>query len=258
MQRENIGRYLKGLSLESNLVRVDVAGDMDHLRLYIYIILTYYIIMDIPIAGMLTGKRLDVARMQDALIALIYDYVQPDAVLYGGTAVWRCYGGGRFSEDIDIYVNKTFAKNLGAHLEKNGMNVTWKDKELPLHMRISDGKTDVLLEASVGRFESAITQYVKVDGSSMTISALQPSELFIRKMEAYEGRRYIRDMYDLVHLTNYVNKNDYYVTSKLKPFLARIKRPVDERILRSLIYKGQKDASFEKMLDYLKRWSDDV
>ncbi|MCL5419723.1 MAG: nucleotidyl transferase AbiEii/AbiGii toxin family protein [Candidatus Marsarchaeota archaeon] len=214
--------------------------------------------MDIPIEGILTGKRLDVARMQDVLIELIYDYIQPDAILYGGTAVWRCYGGGRFSEDIDIYVNRAFEKKLGQYLQKNGMKVTWRDKELPLHIRISDGRTEVLLEAGIGKFESAISQYTKVDGSSITLSTLQPSELFVRKMEAYEGRRYIRDMYDLVHLTNYISGNDYYVISKLKPFLAKIRKPVDEKVLRSLVYKGQKDTSFEKMLDYLKRWSDDI
>ena len=214
--------------------------------------------MDIPIEGILTGKRLDVARMQDVLIELIYDYIQPDAILYGGTAVWRCYGGGRFSEDIDIYVNRAFEKKLGQYLQKNGMKVTWRDKELPLHIRISDGRTEVLLEPGIGKFESAISQYTKVDGSSITLSTLQPSELFVRKMEAYEGRRYIRDMYDLVHLTNYISGNDYYVISKLKPFLAKIRKPVDEKVLRSLVYKGQKDTSFEKMLDYLKRWSDDI
>ncbi len=214
--------------------------------------------MDIPIEGILTGKRLDVARMQDVLIELIYDYIQPDAILYGGTAVWRCYGGGRFSEDIDIYVNRAFEKKLDQYLQKNGMKVTWRDKELPLHIRISDGRTEVLLEAGIGKFESAISQYTKVDGSSITLSTLQPSELFVRKMEAYEGRRYIRDMYDLVHLTNYISGNDYYVISKLKPFLAKIRKPVDEKVLRSLVYKGQKDTSFEKMLDYLKRWSDDI
>ena len=191
--------------------------------------------MDIPIEGILTGKRLDVARMQDVLIELIYDYIQPDAILYGGTAVWRCYGGGRFSEDIDIYVNRAFEKKLDQYLQKNGMKVTWRDKELPLHIRISDGRTEVLLEAGIGKFESAISQYTKVDGSSITLSTLQPSELFVRKMEAYEGRRYIRDMYDLVHLTNYISGNDYYVISKLKPFLAKIRKPVDEKVLRSLV-----------------------
>jgi predicted nucleotidyltransferase component of viral defense system len=211
--------------------------------------------MDQPIETFISGERLKVARLQDLVIRLIYDYAQPDAVLYGGTAIWRCYNGSRFSEDIDIYVKASFSKRLAPILQKNGLAIVWKDKELPLHVRISDGETEVLLEASANRCASSITQYVRVDGSSMTINTLQPSELFIRKMEAYEGRRYIRDLYDLFHLTNYVSRDDYYVSSRLRPFLSKIRSPVDERILRSLIYKGPADLTFKKMVEYLRRWA---
>ena len=211
--------------------------------------------MEQPIEGILRGRRLSVARMQDRLIRLIYDYVQPDAVLYGGTAVWRCYGSGRFSEDIDLYVNAKFEKALMKIIEKNGMSVIWSDKELPLHMRISDGKTDVLLEAGIMKPESAIAQYIKIDGTSMTITTLHPAELFIRKMEAYKGRRYIRDIYDLFYLTNYVDGNDYYVRSRLRQFLNEIKRPVDEKVLKNLIYKGRRDLGFDDMVEYITRWA---
>ena len=118
------------------------------------------------------------------------------------------------------------------------MSLLWKDKDLPLHMRISDGKTDVLLEAGVMKPESAPVQYTKTDGTSMTITALHPTELFVRKIEAYEGRRYIRDIYDLFYLTNYVDSKDHYVHSRLRQFLKEIKRPVDEKVLKSLVYKG--------------------
>ncbi len=216
--------------------------------------------MEIPIESMLSGKKLELARMQDTVIGIIYNYVQPDAVLYGGTAVWRCYSGGRFSEDIDIYVNASFSKKIEKALSMNGIIIAWRNRSLPLHMRVSDGKTDLLLEASRGRHACAISQYTKVDGTSMTISALHPAELFVRKMEAYEGRRYVRDIYDLVHLTNYIQKDDYYVASRLKPFLSRIEsqRPADEKILRSLIYKGPNNLTFKNMVDYLKRWANEV
>jgi predicted nucleotidyltransferase component of viral defense system len=125
-------------------------------------------------------------------------------------------------------------------------------------MRLSNGQTEMLLEASIGAYESAISQYIKVDGSSLTITTLSPTELLVRKIEAYEGRRYVRDVYDIMHLTNYLKKNDYRVASKLRPFLKNIQKPVDERILRSLIYKGDKKITFEKMVAYLKRWSDEV
>ncbi|MEM1546291.1 MAG: nucleotidyl transferase AbiEii/AbiGii toxin family protein [Candidatus Methanomethylicia archaeon] len=31
----------------------------------------------------------------------------PEAVIHGGTAIWRCYGSNRFSEDVDVYLPLT-------------------------------------------------------------------------------------------------------------------------------------------------------
>ncbi len=202
----------------------------------------------------MSGKRLSLARMQDLVIGLIYDYAQPDAILYGGTAVWRCFGGGRFSEDIDIYVKAGFSGRFEKILSKSGISVLGRDPELPLHMRLSDGETEMLLEAGVGRYESVISQYARTDGTLMTITTLSPVELLIRKMEAYEGRRFIRDLYDIVHLTNYADRDDYYLKRRLRQFLKDIEEPEDESILASLVYKGPV-MPFRKMVKYLQRWS---
>ena len=214
--------------------------------------------MEPPIESLFRGERLEIAKMQDAVVKLIYDYVQPDAIMYGGTAIWRCYDGGRFSEDIDIYVNSAFEKNLYPEFKKRGIEVVWRDTDLPLHMKLSDGSTKILLEASIGKYESSSTQYIKTDGSSITITTLSPTELLVRKIEAYEGRRYIRDIYDIMHLTNYLHKDDAYIISKIKPFLSDIKKPVDEKILRSLIYKGNKSITFNEMIGYLRGWINEV
>lgn len=211
--------------------------------------------MEMPIGSILTGKRLDVAKMQDLVVEVIYNYVQPDAVLYGGTAIWRCFNGGRFSEDIDIYVNRSFGSKFQKMLSRYNLSIVSRDKDLPLHMRIGDGTTDVLVEASIGNPESIISQYARIDGSHITISVLSPAELLVRKIEAYRGRRYVRDIYDIFQLTNFLDKHDYYVTSHLRPFLKDLKEPVDEDILESLIYKGIKRLTFKKIVNYLKAWS---
>ena len=214
--------------------------------------------MELPIGGVLSGQKLRIALMQDTVVELIYNYVQPDAVLYGGTAIWRCYSGGRFSEDIDIYVGRSFESGFEANAGKYGIKVIWRDRELPLHMRLSDGNTEMLLEAGFGNPESKISQYAKVDGSSIAISAMRPAELIVRKMEAYRGRRYMRDLYDIFHMTNYINKADYYVLSRLRPFLEDIQEPVDAGTLASLIYKGRSKITFDEILEYLKGWSSEV
>lgn len=214
--------------------------------------------MDYPIGSVLRGEKLAIAQLQDTLIEMIYNHVQPSAVLYGGTAVWRCYGGGRFSEDIDIYVSKSFSKKLLPELRKQDLAVVWKNPELESNVRISNGQTSVLLEAKTGRPESVIAQYEKVDGTRMTISTLSPLDLAVRKMEAYSGRRYVRDLYDLVQLTNFLDKNDYYVRQKFSEFIKGMKKPVDERILKSLVYKGYGNYTFDEISDYLKRWLNEV
>ncbi len=214
--------------------------------------------MELPIESVLSGMKLDVARLQDRMIEIIYDYVQTDAVLYGGTAVWRCFNGGRFSEGIDTYVGPGFEKRFRHAMEDNGLRIEWQDEEFPLNMRIADGKTQVLLEAKNGLLsESMITQYLRVDGTSMTISALSPAELMIRKLEAYGGRRYIRDMYDIVQLTNYLDNKDQYILPKLRAFLKSLGEPSDADILEALVYKGRA-MSFDEMAAYLRRWTDEV
>lgn len=47
----------------------------------------------------------DIAAAQDLIVESLYDTFN-DAVLHGGTCIWRCYQGKRFSEDIDMYIPK--------------------------------------------------------------------------------------------------------------------------------------------------------
>jgi predicted nucleotidyltransferase component of viral defense system len=43
-----------------------------------------------------------IALAQDILVMEIYNHF-PKAIVHDGTAVWRCYGSNRFSEDVDFY-----------------------------------------------------------------------------------------------------------------------------------------------------------
>ena len=47
----------------------------------------------------------EIAYAQDVILGEIYKFF-PNAVLHGGTAIWRCYNGRRFSEDLDFYLPK--------------------------------------------------------------------------------------------------------------------------------------------------------
>ncbi|MBU3958073.1 MAG: nucleotidyl transferase AbiEii/AbiGii toxin family protein, partial [Nanoarchaeota archaeon] len=62
--------------------------------------------MQIPLQLKLKKKsHREIARLQDVVVDMMYR-IFPKAVLHGGTAIWRCYKGNRFSEDIDVYIEK--------------------------------------------------------------------------------------------------------------------------------------------------------
>ena len=211
-----------------------------------------------PIGSFLSGQRLKLAELQDFVIDIIYDRIQPDALLYGGTSVWRCFGGTRFSEDIDIYLDSTAFEDLLLVLERYGVLLVWQDPDMPTRIRISRSGTDILLESKPGYAENELHIYYRIDGSTKTISVLSPTELMIRKIEAYQGRRFIRDIYDLYVLTNWLNRSDFIVKSRLSNFLQDLAMPVDEKVLSSLLYAGPKNLNFTTMVNFIRRWLGEI
>ena len=162
-----------------------------------------------PIGSYLSGQRLKLSELQDYVIDIIYDRFQPDALLYGGTAIWRCFGGARFSEYIDMYLDRRSFDSFISSLDRYGLRLLWQDPEFPTVIRIANDHTELLLKAKEGYVENEIRAYSRVDGSTKTISVLSPTELMVRKIEAYLNRTFIRDIYDLFILTNWLDKPLY-------------------------------------------------
>ena len=94
-----------------------------------------------PIGNFLGGDRLKIAQLQDYLVDIIYERIDPRAELHGWTAIWRCYGGNRFSEYIDIYMKRESTEKLIRSLPRYGMRITWRDKEIPSSQTIVNGMT---------------------------------------------------------------------------------------------------------------------
>lgn len=211
-----------------------------------------------PIGNFLSGERLKVASLQDHIIDVIYSRIEPTALLYGGTAIWRCYRGERFSEDIDIYMQRKSIEKLIVFLPRAGLRLMWRDNELPGYIRIRSEETSVLLEAKEGYGENVIGEYSRIDGSKITISVLSPFELLKRKIEAYDGRRYIRDLYDIFILTRFLEREDYLVQGLLSSFLSKMNEPVDESVLESLIYAGDREFDYSGIVNYLERWLNEI
>ncbi len=211
-----------------------------------------------PIGSFLSGQRLKLAELQDYVIDIIYDYFSKDAFLYGGTAIWRCFGGMRFSEDIDIYLDRNEFDRFILSLDEYSLKLIWQDPELPTRIRIAGDQADILIKSKSGIAENEIKAYSRVDGSTKTISILSATELMSRKIEAYQGRGFIRDIYDLYVLTKWLDKSDYLVKSKISNFLNGLQKPVDENILPSLLYAGPVNLNFNSMISYIKRWINEI
>jgi len=197
-------------------------------------------------------KHKEIALAQDILIEELYNFFN-DAILHGGTAIWRCYGGNRFSEDIDVYLRKELKKinSFFDTLRRKGFSIK-KEKisRNSLFSVLEFKKSIIRFEALFKKVKGVLAEYQTADGNVITVLTLTPETLVIEKINAYLKRRKIRDLYDVFYLLRYVNVEK--VRGKLKEFLKRFKEPLDKEQLKALIISGLV-PTVENMVEYIKR-----
>jgi len=211
--------------------------------------------MRIPLFNRLK-KRLHVetAMLQDEVVDIVYG-VSPKAVLHGGTSIWRCYAGNRFSEDLDFYLGsgRGFEARFRKSLESRGLSLLkFKKTENSIFSRISNGIVEVRFEAAFRKpraFEPR--PFERVDGSFMNVFTLSPEGLLLEKLAAYKGRCLVRDIYDVFMLSGMVVPTKE-ISAEIRSFLRSPKPPVDENNLKAIVFSGAV-PSFEQMLLSLKR-----
>ncbi len=104
----------------------------------------------------------------------------PKAVLHGGTAIWRCHGGNRFSEDLDFYLDsKERVEEFLRNLERQNFRVLkHRIKENSLYSLIEFNRTQVRVEAIFkGKKGAILKEYDMADGNLMTAYTLNAEEL---------------------------------------------------------------------------------
>jgi predicted nucleotidyltransferase component of viral defense system len=195
----------------------------------------------------------DTSSAQDIIVKALYK-VFDKAVLHGGTAIWRCYSGNRFSEDIDCYIPKDIKKidSLFDMLVKEGFVIKKKkigDNSLYSNMQI--GRTTVRFEALFKTAKGSLKEYETADGNFITIYTLTPEELIGEKVEAYIKRLKVRDLYDIFFLLRYV-ENKTKIKSALNKLIDNYKDPVDKEDLKVLVIEGIVPSP-EKMVEYIGR-----
>ena len=211
--------------------------------------------MKIPLANQLKKRQqVETAFLQDEVMRIIY-LTTEEMVLHGGTAIWRCYSGKRFSEDLDCYSMSfpSLTKQFEKKASSQGLQITKiKNTGNVILSTVSNGKTSVKLEVNhAQKVAGTITTYELADGTEIEILSLTPDQFIEEKIYAYSDRRYVRDLYDIYHLVKSCHIMESTRT-KLGKFLQNIQHPLDEPILKSIVYVGL-TPTFDRMVNEIGR-----
>ena len=195
-----------------------------------------------------------IARLQDTIVETLYR-VFPRGVLHGGTAIWRCYSGNRFSEDVDVYLPKNIEKinRFFEELKRAGFEIIKKRiTKNSIYSSLSFEGVEVGFEALFKHARGVVREYETYEGILFNVFTLTPEGMIGEKIDAYLKRRKVRDLYDIFFLLRHAKK-DERLKAGLTKLLRNFRESVDEGELRALILFGAIPTTKE-MLEYLERW----
>ncbi len=207
----------------------------------------------IPLARILKGRLLRIAELQDLLVVELAKRF--DFVLHGGAAVWRVYGGKRFSIDVDVYcwepegIEEAFRSLPGIRVVRSKLTPS-----RVLYLRVADESgAEVELEASppFREIETTEADYWMTDGGSLVVRVLTACDLLREKIRAFRDRRKARDLYDVYYLLDLCE--DCGIGAELRSLLPELETPPpDFEGLRELILLGR-PPSFESVVRKVRR-----
>jgi len=193
-----------------------------------------------------------IAYAQDLIVKEVYS-VFDKAVLHGGTAIWRCYNGKRFSEDLDFYfpndrkkIEVLFEnlKKVGFEIKKRKISVNSLYSELELNRLL------VRLEATFQKISGVICDYEMSDGNILAIYSLTPEIFLSEKSRTYLKRFKVRDLWDVFFLLKIIENPR--AVKEIGNLIKNYKKPIDEEDLKVILLEGI-IPSADEMIDYIKR-----
>lgn len=199
----------------------------------------------------------DIAIAQDMFVDELYTSL-PGAVIHGGTAIWRCYGSSRFSEDVDVYLpvaikGSSRIKEFLNSLKSEGFIVNkFKLTDNMIYAKFLYGKVVISFEALFKNVKFIAKPFERHDGTFINVYTLSPEVLVVEKVVTYTKRRKVRDLYDIYFLLNLCEKIER-IKQNLRAFLRDFKPPIDEKELKTLIIVGAVPSSGD-MLTEVGRW----
>lgn len=193
-----------------------------------------------------------IAYAQDLVVKEVYS-VFDKAVLHGGTAIWRCYNGKRFSEDLDFYLpnNKKKTEVLFENLKKVGFDIKKrKISENSIYSELEINGLLVRLEATFQRISGIICDYEMSDGNIFSIYSLTPESFLIEKSKAYLKRFKVRDLWDVFFLLKIIDNPK--AIKEIGNLIKDYKKPLDEEDLKVILLEGIVPSA-DEMIEYIKR-----
>ncbi len=197
-------------------------------------------------------RQREIAKAEDLIVKTLFE-VFDEAVIHGGTAIWRCYNGNRFSEDVDVYIEKNLKKveKLFKEFERKGFLIEKKKiSNNSIYSNLRLNRTLVRFEAVFKKIKGILKEYENTNGNFSTVYTLSEEELIKEKSFAYLKRLKIRDLYDVFFLLRYADIS--LVKNDLNKLILGFKKPIDEDNLRVLIIEGITPGT-KDMLNYIKR-----
>lgn len=211
--------------------------------------------MRIPIKNLLRRQsQARLAELQDEAVDIVYSLC-PNAVLHGGTGIWRCFQGNRFSEDLDFYaiVKNRFREELELELKKRSLALTkFRKTKNVVFAKISGNYAEAPIQISLRKSPEKIpSSFERVDGSFVEIFSLSAEGFVAEKALAFLGRKFVRDLYDVFFLLTKIEDFE-----KARPVLEELAEkflpPIDEKNLKTLIFSGIVPTS-RQMIEKIKR-----
>ncbi|MDE1854250.1 MAG: nucleotidyl transferase AbiEii/AbiGii toxin family protein [Thaumarchaeota archaeon] len=198
-----------------------------------------------------------IAEAQDLMVLGTFE-VLPAAVIHGGTAIWRCYGGNRFSEDVDFYLPPSArgkAAALSTGFRRRGLpEQELKETSGSVFAKFGPGALAVRFEATFRKPEGVVVRrYEMVDGSFAAVRTLTAESLLQEKALAYLGRKKARDLYDVFFLVHIAHGGAPAREAVLR-LLTDFKPPPDEAALRSTIITASVPTAAD-MKEAIARWA---
>ena len=195
-----------------------------------------------------------IAYAQDLIVKEVYS-VFDKAVLHGGTAIWRCYDGKRFSEDLDFYLpkDKNKIELLFENLAKSGFDIKKrKVSENSIYSELEFDRTSVRLEATFQKISGIICDYEMSDGNIVSIHSLSPESFIVEKSNTYLKRFKVRDLWDVFFLLKRVD--DVSSINEIGVLIKGYKKPIDEMDLKVILLEGIIPSANEMILYIKQKW----